>query len=82
MGLVHKQPVHAQFLKSQSVVLVLDGGKFLEFAFKTLLGPFQHLDDPRVVFLGLLLDGKGQLPHLALNELLLRGVRDRNLLEA
>lgn len=81
MRLVHEESVHAQFLEGQRVVFLFVRRQFLEFRFQSFLRPFEGLHDARVAPLALLLDGQGQFAHLSLEELLLRRLRNRDLLK-
>ena len=52
MRLVHKQPVHAEFFKSQRVVFFVAGGEGFEFGFQPFLGLFNFLHQAPVVRVG------------------------------
>ena len=47
--LVHKEPVNAEFLKSQRVVLFMTGGKCFEFGFQSFLGLFEFLHQSPII---------------------------------
>lgn len=48
MGLVHEQPIHAEFLESQRVVLLVLGSERLQPGLQPLLRPFNLLHQPAI----------------------------------
>ena len=80
--LVHEQPVHAEFLKGQRVVLLVLGGERLKFGFQPLLRLFEFLHHAAIGTVRVLAFDHFQLVKLLLEESFLRFARKRDALEA
>ena len=52
MRLVHEQPVHAEFLEGQRVVLLVVGGQGFQSGFQPFFGLFKFLYQPAIVTVG------------------------------
>ena len=76
LGFINEQPIHAQFLEGQRVVLLPLGQQELQPRFQSLLRTLQVFDNPPIVLArALLTDGHFQIVELLAEECLLGFIR-------
>ena len=69
VGLVHEEPVDAQLLEGQRVVLAVAGGEGFQLGFELLFDALQFLDQPRAALCAAVLaDGQFHLADLVFDE--------------
>ena len=80
--LINEEPINAEFLEGQRVVLFVIGSKRFEFRGQPLFHPLQFLHEPRAALAPLLTDGFFDFVNLPVNECASRLHRHGDLLEA